>query len=52
MEEHLRKSSKYTCEITFEKFEDDENVFSVKASTAEAFYLIGLMAGVLIQKYT
>lgn len=52
MEEQLRKNSKYSCEITFEKFEDDENVFSVKADSAQAFYLIGIMAGVLIQKYT
>ena len=35
---------KYSCEVVFQKFEDNENTFSIIANAPEEFYLAGMVA--------
>lgn len=52
LEGNLKKNSKYTCEVEFDRFEDDENVFRVSSDYgAKAFYLIGMTASGIIEAF-
>lgn len=51
IEGSLKKGSVYTCKVKFEKRADGENYFLITASCPEAFYLIGISAGILIKLY-
>ena len=51
LEENMHANTQYKCEVKFEKFEDEENVFLISSEPAEAFYLIGMTASQIIKKY-
>ena len=52
LEGTLKLNSKYTCEVEFDRFEDDENVFLVSSEYgANAFFLIGITASGIIEAF-
>lgn len=52
IEGNMKKNSKYSCVVKFDRFEDNENVFLISSSDgANAFYLIGMTAGAIMEAF-
>jgi len=52
LEGNLKQNSKYSCKVRFGGFESDEVVYFVSSEDGpEAFYLIGMTASGIIQKF-
>ncbi len=49
---NMKKNSKYTCEVEFDREEEGENVFLISSEDGpSAFYLIGCTAIAMLQHY-
>lgn len=51
IEGNMKQNSQYECSVEFGGFEDGENVFFISADRVEAFYLIGMTASQIIDRF-
>lgn len=51
IEGNIAENSKYICVVTFEETDAKEHTFTIESERAEAFYLIGITAGLILQRF-
>lgn len=51
IEGNMKANSNYECQCHFKGFDGQENVYVIWAEQNEAFYLIGMTAAGILEKY-